>query len=225
MGNATGEPMTTPIAPLLIRGGIVQIDPRSGNPIRTIVLQYNPHTVTRSFQVKGVGESADRSEALRLRGPAVETIKLEAELDATDQLETPDEHPAVAKNGLGPALAVLEGMVNPTAAQLNAVNELAGRGTLEIAPMETPLPLFVWGPNRVVPVRVTELSITEEAFDARLNPIRAKVSLGLRVLSVDDLGFAHRGGGLFMSSLGAREALARLNPDGTSAQLGNPRLS
>ena len=68
-------------------------------------------------------------------------------------------------------------------------------------PLEAPLTLFVWSKQRVVPVRVTELSITEEAFDVDLNPIRAKVSLGLRVLSVDDLGFDHRGGTLFMAYL------------------------
>lgn len=216
--------MTTPLAPQLLRGGIVQLDASSKSPARIIVLQYNPETVSRTLQVKGVGESGARSEALRLRGPAVETLKLEAQLDATDQLEFPDENVAVAKNGLGPALAALEGMVNPTAAQLRHVNDLAGEGRMEIAPMEMPLPLFVWGPNRVVPVRVTELSITEEAFDARLNPTRAKVSLGLRVLSVDDLGFAHPGGGFFMTALAAREALARLHSTGTLAQLGVDRL-
>jgi hypothetical protein len=212
--------MTTPLAPHLLRGGIVQLNPDGKTSQRIIVLQYNPDTVTRTLQVKGVGESADRSEALRLRGPAVETIKLDAELDATDQLEFADDNADVAKNGLGPVLAALEGLVNPTVAQLRNVQQLAGEGRLEIAPMEVPLPLFVWGPNRVVPVRVTELSITEEAFDSRLNPIRAKVSLGLRVLSVDDLGYAHPGGGLFMTALGAREALARLHPDGSVAQLG-----
>lgn len=216
--------MTTPLAPHLLRGGIVQLDKPGKHPTRIIVLQYNPDTVTRTLQVKGVGENADRSEALRLRGPATETIKLDAELDATDQLELSDENPVVAKNGLGPALAALEGMVNPTSAQLRNVQQLAGEGRMEIAPMEVPLPLFVWGPNRVVPVRVTELSITEEAFDRRLNPTRAKVSLGLRVLSVDDLGYAHPGGGFFMTALGAREALARLHPTGTLAQLGVDRL-
>ncbi len=215
---------SSPLAPHLIRGGIVQIDPRSGEHVKTIVLQYNPDTVTRTMQVKGVGESADRSEALRLRGPAVETIKLECELDATDQLESPGEHVVVAMNGLGPALAALEGMVNPSAAQLRRLDRLAGEGTLEIAPMEVPLPLFIWGAKRVLPVRVTELSITEEAFDTRLNPIRAKVGLGLRVLSVDDLGFAHRGGGIFMSALAARERLASLSPDGSFAQLGLEKL-
>ena len=87
-------------------------------------------------------------------------------------------------------------------------NALAASGTLEIAPMESPLALFVWSTSRIVPVRVTDLSITEEAFDPTLNPIRAKVSLGLRVLSVDDLGFDHKGGSLFMGYLQAKERLA-----------------
>ena len=83
---------------------------------------------------------------------------------------------------------------------------------LEVLPIEAPLTLFVWGAQRVVPVRVTDLSITEEAFDAALNPIRAKVSLGLRVLSVDDLGFDHRGGTLFMGYLRAQGGAGRARP-------------
>ena len=79
-------------------------------------------------------------------------------------------------------------------------------GTLEILPLEAPLTLFVWSKQRVVPVRVTEFSITEEAFDVALNPIRAKVSLGLRVLAIDDLGFTHRGGTLFMAYLRNKES-------------------
>jgi hypothetical protein len=79
---------------------------------------------------------------------------------------------------------------------------------LEVLPLEAPLTLFVWSRQRVVPVRVTDLSVTEEAFDAALNPIRAKVSISLRVLSVDDLGFDHRGGTLFMAYLRNKEALA-----------------
>ena len=72
-------------------------------------------------------------------------------------------------------------------------------GTLEILPPEAPLVLFIWSRNRIAPVRVTEFSVTEEAFDPALNPIRAKVSLGLRVLTTDDLGYAHRGGTLFLA--------------------------
>jgi hypothetical protein len=84
---------------------------------------------------------------------------------------------------------------------------LASLGTIEIIPAEAPLTLFVWSAQRVLPVRITELSVTEEAFDPALNPIRAKVTLGMRVLTVDDLGFTHRGGSLFMAYVRAKERL------------------
>ncbi len=87
-------------------------------------------------------------------------------------------------------------------------------------PPEAPLTLFIWGIKRVLPVRLTDFSITEEAFDVNLNPIRAKVSLGMRVLSVDDLGFDHKGGNLFMNYLQQKEQLARLNVAGTFGALG-----
>ena len=195
-------------SPRIIKGGLVLIDPDSASVRRVIALQYNPDTLTRTLQPQQMGEGVDQSEALRLKGPAVETLKLEAEIDAADQLEFPDQHQNVVQFGVAPQLAVLEAMVNPTAADMLANKALANAGTLEIAPMESPLALFVWGANRIVPVRVSEFSITEEAFDTALNPIRARVNLGLRVLSVDDLGFDHKGGSLFMAYLQSREQLA-----------------
>ena len=82
------------------------------------------------------------------------------------------------------------------------------------------LTVFVWGPKRALPVKLTEFSITEEAHDVRLNPIRAKLSLSLRVLSVDDLGFDNKGGGLFMSYLQRKEQLAARGAGGSLGQLG-----
>ncbi len=195
-------------SPRIIKGGIVLIDPKSAQVRRVIALQYNPDTLTRTLQAQQVGEGAEHAQALRLKGPAVETIKLEAEIDATDQLEFPDQHNVAVEAGIAPQLAALESLINPTAADLLAGKVLASTGTLEIAPMESALALFVWGARRIVPVRVSEFSITEEAFDPLLNPIRAKVNLGLRVLSIDDLGFDHKGGGLFMAYLQSREKLA-----------------
>jgi hypothetical protein len=213
---------TFPNSPRLIKGGLVLIDPESSAVRRIITLQYNPETLSRTLQVQGVGESADRSEALRLRGPAVETIKLDAEIDATDQMEFPDEN--VARFGLHPQLAALEILVHPAASQLIANNALAQAGTLEIAPMETPLTLFIWSKSRILPVRLTDFSVTEEAFDPALNPIRAKVSLGMRVLSVDDLGFTHKGGSLFMSYLQLKEQLAARAQGGSLTLLGIERI-
>jgi hypothetical protein len=203
-------------SPKLIKGGIVLVDPTSGAVQRLIALQYNPDTLTRTLQPQGVAtESAGRSEPLRLKGPAIETIKLEAELDATDQLEFPDGNTNAVAAGVGPQLAALETIIYPTSASLIANNVLANVGTLEIAPMEAPLALFIWSKNRVVPVRITEFSVTEEAFDVSLNPIRAKVSLSLRVLSVDDLGFDHKGGNIYMAYLQNKERLAGLNSGAT----------
>ena len=116
--------MTTfPGSPRVVKGGIALIDPNSGAVQRIIALQYNPDTLTRSLQVQSMGDSANRSEALRLKGPAIETIKLDAEIDATDQLEL-GEAPATDA-GIHPQLAALEMIVYPTSAQLLSNNALA----------------------------------------------------------------------------------------------------
>jgi Contractile injection system tube protein len=192
-------------SPRLIKGGLVQVDVKSGRTLRTIALQYNPESLSRTVQVQAAGESGgDTSQALRIKGAAAETIKVEAEIDATDRLEHPGQNRTAAELGIHPDLAALELLVQPTSEALQGNDSMARSGTLEVLPLEAPLLLFVWGPNRVVPVRITDLSITEDAFDANLNPIRATVSLGMRVLTVDDLGFAHRGGQLFMAHLRSR---------------------
>jgi hypothetical protein len=213
--------MTTfPRSPRLLKGGIVLVDPGTGQVWRIIALQYNPETLTRTLQAKALGEDADRSQALRLTGPPVETYKLEAEIDAADQLEFPDQNETVRQHGITPHLAALATIIYPTSSDLLANNSLAASGTLEIAPTESPLTLFVWSQNRVLPVRLTEFSVTEEAFDPHLNPIRAKVSLGMRVLSVNDLGFDHRGGNLYMTYQQKLETLASLATGGAFGDLG-----
>jgi len=218
--------MTTfPGSPRLLKGGIVLIDPETAVVRRIITLQYNPDTLSRTLQIQNVGtEGGDRTEALRLKGPPVETIKLEAEIDATDHLEFPEQHPAAAQLGIHPQLAALEMLVYPSSRQLLDNERLAQAGTLEIIPMETPLTLFVWSRQRILPVRLTEFSMTEEAFDPALNPIRAKVSLGMRVLSVDDLGFTHKGGSLFMGYLQAKEQLAGQSQGSALGTLGIGRI-
>lgn len=214
--------MSLSTSPKLLKGGLVILAPGGALPQRTIALQYNPDTLSRSYQVQGSGGEggAERAMPFRLKGPAIESIKLDAEIDATDALESPDGHPAVLQHGIAPQLAALEALVHPSVAHLLSIDTQAAGGTLEIIAPEAPLTLFVWSRNRIAPVRVTELSVTEEAFDANLNPIRAKVSLGLRVLSTDDLGYAHRGGALFLNLLRTREALAAQGGSATLQALG-----
>ena len=210
-----------PGSPRLLKGGIVLLDPASGAVLRIITLQYNPDTLTRTLQIQSAGgESSDFSEALRLKGPPVESLRLDAEIDATDQLEFSGDNPDAVEVGIQPQLAALETIVYPSTAQLQANNALASAGTLEIIPMQAPLTVFVWSKNRVMPVRITELSVTEEAFDPALNPIRAKVSLGLRVLNVNDVGFAHKAGGLFLSYQQQKERLAARARPGAFSTLG-----
>lgn len=217
--------MTTfPASPRLLKGGIVLIDPSTSAVQRIIALQYNPDTLSRTLQVQTVKEGGDRSDALRLTGPPVETIKLDAEIDATDQLEFPDRNPTAARLGIHPQLAALETLVYPANRQIQSNNRLAQSGTLEIVPMESPLTLFVWSKNRVLPVRLTDFSITEEAFDPVLNPIRAKVSLGMRVLSVNDLPFDHKGSSLFMAYHQQKERLAAMSQAGALNALGLTRI-
>lgn len=207
-----------PKSPKILKGGIVLLNPLTSQVERTIPLQYNPETISRSLQVQGAGEGGERSEALRLTGPPVETYTLEVELDATDLLEEADS--LSVENGIQPMLAALETIIYPKSSSLILNNVLSFVGTIEILPMEAPLTLFVWSKHRVMPVLITEFSITEEAFDVNLNPIRAKISLGMRVLSVDDLGHAHRGGNLYMAYQKNKEQLADKFKGGSLGSLG-----
>jgi hypothetical protein len=214
-----------PGTPRTLRAGLVLADPATLVVQRVIALQYNPDSLTRSLQVRGVtGEGGDRLDALRLTGPPVETIKLDAEIDATDQLEAPQDNPTAILLGIQPQLAALETVIYPPNAQIQNENTMAQAGTIEVAPMEAPLQIFVWSSSRVLPVRITEFSVTEEAFDVNLNPIRAKISLGMRVLSVMDLSFDHKGNGLFMAYHQQKERLAMLAGGNSLSMLGISKI-
>lgn len=205
--------MSFPGSPKMLRGGLVQLDPATSAIIDVIVFQYNPDTVTHTLQPRAMtAEPGDRLEVLRLTGPPHETIKIEADIDAADQLEHPDDpaNAPVAGNGLLPALASLEALITPSASQLLATDALFDQGMLEIAPVEAPLTVLVWGVNRVIPVLVSSLSITEEAFDPHLHPIRAKASVEMKVLTTSDLPITHPGSTLYLGYRRTAEALAAL---------------
>lgn len=201
-----------PGSPRLFKGAIIGLDPF--NPLASVVVfQYNPETLTRNIVAQTSGGDADRGEALRLKGPPEETITLKVEIDAADQLERAD---AIATTmGIYPVLASLEMLVYPKSIPTIANEVLAAAGIVEVVPPEAPLTLFVWGIKRVVPVRLTSFSITEEAFDPNLNPIRASVNLGLRVLTYHDLGLLSAGGALFMAHQIVKEVMASINGVGT----------
>jgi hypothetical protein len=206
-----------PGSPRLLKGAIVGVDPL--NPLASVVVfQYNPESLERTIRPKIAGEGADRGEVLRLSGPPEESVTVDIMLDATDGLETGD---AVAvANGVGPAIAALEMLVYPKSALVIANEVLAAAGMIEVIPPEAPLTLFVWGPKRVLPVRITDFTITEQAFDAGLNPILAKVHLGLEVLTYQDLGPASVGGALSLANQVTKEVMATIAGVGTLAATG-----
>lgn len=198
--------MTTP-APR--RGGFVFLDPEQGQVQRVMPFQYNPDGLTRTLQPRGIGpEAGDRPAALRLQGPARETLRIDAEFDAVDQPASTAVPAPPAGSGVLATLAALETAVTPTSAELNRQNTLAGQGILEIAPVQAPLSVLVLGPRRVLPVRILDVEVTEEAYDGELVPIRARVTLTVRILTVDDVGFGHKAGGLYLQYQQSRERLA-----------------
>jgi hypothetical protein len=207
--------MTTfPSSPRLQKGAIIGLDP--ANPLASIIVfQYNPETLTRTLTAQTAGGEGDKGEAMRLKGPPQETIKVEVEIDAADQLE--QAKPPATAMGIYPALASLEMLLYPKSSLVIANEVLQQMGITEVISPEAPLTLFVWGAKRVLPVRLTSFSITEEAFDPSLNPIRAKVSLELRVLNYQDLGLASVGGALFMAHQLIKEAMATTSGGGAVA--------
>jgi hypothetical protein len=209
-------------SPQIIKGAIVGID--LFNPLASvIVFQYNPDTMTRTLRAQGSGDGGARSEAMRLKGAPIETIKLDVEIDATDQLERADG--LATSLGIYPQLSALEMLLYPKSALVIANTVLMALGTLEIVPPIGPFTLLIWGLKRVLPVRLTDLSITEEAYDVALNPIRAKASLGLRVLSYNDLSLTNPGYYLFLTHQIVKETLATIGSVGNISAVAGGNVS
>jgi hypothetical protein len=204
MGNET---MTTfPRSPKLLKGAVVGIDIM--NPLASVVVfQYNPSQLSRSLDPQYSEAGTAKSEALRLGGAPVETISATVELDATDELERGEG----GEVGLHPQIAALEMLVYPKSTLVGINTALLATGTLEVVPPVAPLTLFIYGWKRIVPVKITSLSVTESAHDPTLNPIRAEVALGMRVLTYDDLSILHPGYWTFLAHQVVKEAMATVS--------------
>lgn len=196
---------TFPGSPQLLRGALVGVDPAF--PVPTVVLfQYNPHTLTRSVRPRGPQGGGGVAESQRLSGAPEESIQVEIELDATAAADS--GHPIASTTGLHPQLAALEMLAYPKSLTVITNTGLMAMGVIEVIPPTAPVTLFVWGAQRILPVRLTEFTITEEAFDPLLNPIRARASLNLRVLSYNDLELTHPGYPLFLAHQVIKETMA-----------------
>jgi len=204
-----------PGSPRLQKGALIGLDP--ANPLASmIIFQYNPETISRTLRARTTSNSnadgagpSPAGEPLRLAGPPEESVRLEVVLDATDQLEKAD--PITVGLGIHPQLAALEMLLYPKSALVITNEALMQVGMLEVIQPAVPLAILVWGVKRILPVRLAGFSISEEMFDPNLNPIHAKVSLDLNVLSYHDLGLLSPGGALFMAHQLIKEGMATLN--------------
>lgn len=209
-------------SPRLLKGALVVFETAAPIPTNLIVFQYNPETVTRSFQSAGGSSSGEQGSGdTQPRVPPVESFQMTVDLDAADQLEFPGSNPVTVATGLHPTLAALELLLYPPSTMLILNKVLSLAGSSLISPAKAPLVVLVWGPLRVVPVRVVSLGITEQAFDQLLNPIAARVTLGLRALTFPELVEA----GTPFDTLGivnqvAKEVLARTNILNSVQQIG-----
>lgn len=207
-------PSDFPRSPKLLKGALVVYASQSpGPPPQVIAFQYNAEQLSRSLATRAAPREASnvgaaREDVLRVLGPPVETINLSVELDAADQLAEPRQNRPVVENGLHPVLATLELLLYPPATRVQEIERLAKQGEVQICPADLPLTLLVWGKSRVMPVLLTSFSITEQAFDQALNPIQAKVDLGMRVLTYMELQQTSVGFDIYLAYQRQKEALA-----------------
>jgi hypothetical protein len=201
--------MPQSLTPRVTKGSLVGLD--VNNPVASIIVfQYNPEQLTRTLEAQTAdSEGADREEVMRLKGAPIETLQLEIHIDATDQLA--QANTTALTQGIYPQLASLEMLVYPKSAQVIANTALLAAGTIEILPMTAPMTFFIWGLKRVLPVKITSFTITEEMYDVNLNPIRAKVDLSLRVLSYNDLSITDPSYYVYLANQIFKETLATAN--------------
>ena len=210
--------------PKLTRGAIVSIDIFSPIP-QVIVFQYNPESLTRSLQpqVKS-GEAESQTETYSLSGPPKETISLDIELDAIDELEKPDQNQNAVQLGIYPKLSALEMILYPKSSLVIANTILAATGNIEISPPAGPFTVFIWGLKRLVPVRLEQFNIKEEAYDTNLNPMMATVSLTMRVLTYKDFDLLHPGYAMFLAHQVVKETMAAISSVNSLSAIGSAEV-
>ena len=204
-----------PGSPRILKGALAVYPAQTpGTQPKVIVFQYNPENVKRTLAARSqppekTNAGGAREEALRVFGPPIETLTMTVLLSAADQLADPDNNQSVVENGLQPALATLELLLYPSTETVQKQKQQAQQGLVQVHPADLPLTLLVWGKARVVPVLITSFSVSEEAFDVNLNPIEAKLDLGLKVLTYMELKGTSLGVDVFNSYQRQKEQLAQ----------------
>jgi hypothetical protein len=201
-------------SPKLLKGALVQFSSPLLIPIPNIIIfQYNPESLTRSLtpytpnEDKSAGEGGAGGQAGQQESETsqpfdpTETFTLNLLVDATDALEVPEAHPVAVVTGVADRLAAMEMLLYPAGDSLlggllGSVSVSVGGAGVSVSaavsappepPKKVPIVLFVWGPGRIVPVRITGFNVEELQYNQLLYPHRAKVSISLRVVTSDVL--------------------------------------
>lgn len=179
----------------LLRGALVEYGSDFLGPLPNIVVfQFNPETMNRAIQIPQRPVGATAREVSQAGDPPIERISIKAEFSAAEQLDS--GNPLARTFGIGPQLAALEKMANPSnllgglvsanpdavGSALAAAAAAGGAQATKPIPRETyPRILFIWGRTRVLPVVLESMTINELLYDSVLNPIQADVSIGMAV--------------------------------------------
>lgn len=175
--------MTVPALSRSAKGALVRV---TGSPgMRALCFQYNPETLRRTFEPQMLGGSNEaRAQTVRYAAAATQTISVECHFSV--------EHPAgmtalAGQVDVTPQLAALELMAYPSLGDVASAQSALDLGAIEVVPPAADPLLFVWGRQTSLPVQLTSVAVLEEVFDAELRPVRATVSLAMRVLTYSDV--------------------------------------
>jgi hypothetical protein len=209
MGELRMTIVSSPLRPAVQKGAIAAYGLPDLVPT-IVVFQCNPDTVSRSLQPRG-STGGGRGDAQRVNGPPSETISMSVRIHAADQLEFPDQNRAIVENGLHPAIAALEGLLYPAYPAVIANQAMALAGSAFILGEQSPLAFLIWGARRVLPVQLAGLTLREEAFDPKLNPIHVTADLNLRVLTYRDLDVTNPGYWVYLAAFTQKEVMAAID--------------
>ena len=230
-----------------MKGALISFMPTFvGSLPNVVVFQYNPESITHAWTAATAATAAKPGASpTAVDHVPGETFSFKLSLDAHDSIADGNTNPVAAglamATGVSTRVAALEmlqyptdafagsGLVGTVSASISSagVSITAGGGAAaktKVPQAEVPTVLFVWGPQRIVPVRVTSLSITEMLYDALLNPTRADVSITLTVMTPEQLNASHGvlkeiAKGAYKYSQGLRQVQALANLGDAAASI------